>query len=320
MAAKIQANQRFPDILRLTMRPIDLHCHSTVSDGMLPPAVLVERAARNGCRWLALTDHDDLDGAAEAAQAAARHGVGFVPGVEVSVSWRDVTLHIVGLGVDPGNRTLQDGLAQVRSGRAERAEQMAAGLARAGIGGALQGAYRYASNPALISRAHFARYLVERGHARDTGAVFKRYLVKGKPGYVRHDWAVLGDAVEWIHAAGGLAVIAHPGRYRVSVAGMNELLREFRGLGGDGIEVISSSHSTEDYRRFDALARDAGLLASVGSDFHAPEESWMDVGGVPDLPLTATPVWEALGLHWDAAVAVDIDVAGSRLEAVAGSA
>jgi predicted metal-dependent phosphoesterase TrpH len=298
------------------MRPIDLHCHSTVSDGMLPPAEVVARAAGNGCRWLALTDHDDLDGLDVAAQTAARLGMGFVPGVEVSVSWQDITLHIVGLGINPGSATLRQGLAQVRSGRAERAEQMADGLARAGIGGALQGAYHYASNPALISRAHFARYLVEKGHARDTGAVFKRYLVKGKPGYVKHEWATLGDAVEWIHAAGGLAVIAHPARYRVSAAGMQDLLREFRELGGDGIEVITSSHSTEDYQRFDVLAREAGLLASVGSDFHAPEESWMDVGGVPQLPLSATPVWQALGLAFDDAPA---EVA-RKLETVTGSA
>jgi hypothetical protein len=298
------------------MRPIDLHCHSTVSDGMLPPVELVARAAGNGCRWLALTDHDDLDGLAPAARTATEYGVGFVPGVEISVSWRDVTLHIVGLGIDPACDTLREGLAQVRSGRAERAEQMAAGLAKAGIGGALQGAYRYASNPALISRAHFARYIVEQGHARDTGSVFKRFLVKGKPGYVRHEWASLGDAVEWVHAAGGLAVIAHPGRYRVNAAGMQDLLREFVELGGDGIEVITSSHSSEDYQRFNVLARDAGLLASVGSDFHAPEESWMDVGGVPALPLLATPVWQALGLAFE-----DVSpAAGSRLEAVAGSA
>jgi len=279
------------------MRPIDFHCHSTVSDGTLPPAELVARAAANGCQHLALTDHDDLDGLAVAAAAAAQQGVGFVPGVEISVSWHDVTLHIVGLGIDPDNATLRDGLAQVRSGRAERAEQMAAGLARAGIGGALAGAYRYASNPALISRAHFARYIVEQGHARDTSSVFKRYLVKGKPGYVRHVWATLGDAVSWIRAAGGIAVIAHPGRYRISVAQMHDLVREFRDVGGEAIEVITSSHSTEDYQRFDAIAREAGLLASVGSDFHGPDESWMDVGGVPALPLSATPVWQALGVQ-----------------------
>jgi predicted metal-dependent phosphoesterase TrpH len=297
------------------MRPIDLHCHSTVSDGMLPPAELVARAAGNGCRWLALTDHDDLDGLGVASCTAAEFGIGFVPGVEVSVSWRDITVHMVGLNIDPACATLQEGLAQVRSGRAERAEQMAAGLARAGIGGALQGAYRYASNPALISRAHFARYIVEQGHARDTGSVFKRFLVKGKPGYVKHEWTTLGDAVEWVHAAGGLAVIAHPGRYRVSASGMQDLIREFRELGGDGIEVITSSHSTEDYQRFNGIARDAGLLASVGSDFHAPEESWMDVGGVPDLPLLATPVWEALGLDMPAS-----DGVASNREAVAGPA
>lgn len=292
------------------MRPIDLHCHSTVSDGMLPPVEVVERAVANGCRLLALTDHDDLEGLADAAATATRHGLAFVPGVEISVSWQDVTLHIVGLGIDPTHPTLNAGLEQVRSGRAERAEQMAAGLARAGIGGALQGAYRYASNPALISRAHFARFIVEQGHARDTGAVFKRYLVKGKPGYVKHEWASLGDAVEWIRAAGGLSVIAHPGRYRVNPSGMQDLVREFRELGGDAIEVITSSHSTEMYERFNGIARDAGLLASVGSDFHGPGESWMEVGGVPDLPLLATPIWQALG----------VDIASASREALAGTA
>jgi len=298
------------------MRPIDFHCHSTVSDGLLPPEALVARAAGNGCRWLALTDHDDLDGLEPAARTAAAHGMGFIPGVEISVSWHDVTLHVVGLAVDPGSATLRAGLAQVRSGRAERAEQIAAGLARVGIGGALQGAYRHAGNPSLISRAHFARYIVEQGHARDTGAVFKRYLVKGKPGYVSHDWATLGDTIGWIRAAGGLAVIAHPGRYRLSAPDLQDLLDEFRELGGMAIEVITSSHSSEDYLRFNRIARDAGLLASVGSDFHAPGESWMDVGGVPDLPLLAPPVWEALGLSLEPVGRTP----GTGLETIAGSA
>ncbi len=290
------AVHKTPLLCCMAMRPIDLHCHSTVSDGMLAPAELVARAAANGCRCLALTDHDDLDGLATAAEQARALGIEFVAGVEVSVSWQDTTLHIVGLGIDPTDAALQQGLQQVRSGRAERAEQMAAGLARAGIAGALQGAYRYASNPALISRAHFARYIVEQGRARNTSAVFKRFLVKGKPGYVKHQWASLGEAIEWIRGAGGLAVVAHPGRYRISAAQMQDLVREFRELGGAAIEVITGSHSTDDYKRFDAITHDAGLLASVGSDFHGPEESWLDVGGVPELPLAATPVWEALGL------------------------
>ena len=197
------------------MLDYDLHCHSTISDGTLTPTELVQRAAGRGVKFLALTDHDDIDGLEEARAAATSAGLTLINGVEISVSWRKHTLHIVGLNIDPTHQPLLDGLAHVRSGRGERAKKMADELAKVGIGGVLQGAYRHASNVNMIGRAHFARYLVEAGHCKDMKSVFKRYLVTGKPGYVPHQWAALSDVITWIKGAGGVAVIAHPGRYMV---------------------------------------------------------------------------------------------------------
>lgn len=285
------------------MLDYDLHCHSTVSDGLLAPADLVARAAERGVKVLALTDHDDIDGLDEARAAADRIGIRFVNGVEISVSWRSHTLHIVGLNVDPSYQPLADGVAGVRNGRGERAVKMAESLARSGIGGVLEGAYRFAGNPSLIGRTHFARYLVESGHCKDVASVFKNYLVKGKPGYVPHQWAVLADAVGWITGSGGVAVLAHPGRYTVGRKQMGsstlrELLREFVDLGGKAIEVVSGSHTPEQYAEFARYAEEFGLLASCGSDFHGPGESHRDLGRLPDFPLGCRPVWES----WEKAV------------------
>lgn len=272
----------------------DLHCHSTVSDGLLVPAEVVRRAHGNGVELLALTDHDELGGLAEASAEAARLGLGFVPGVEISVSWQDVTLHVVGLGVDAGHAPLREGLAQVRAGRDGRALRMAEALAAAGIRGAYEGALKYVGNPALVSRSHFARFLVEQGICRDVHEVFRDYLVRGKPGFVEHDWCSLADAVAWIHGAGGLAVIAHPGRYRVSRAQMEQLLRQFVDLGGDAVEVVAGSHTPDHEREFARLARRFGLLASRASDFHGPGESATDLGRANRLPEDLTPVWSRL--------------------------
>jgi predicted metal-dependent phosphoesterase TrpH len=275
---------------------IDLHCHSVVSDGVLAPAELVARARANGVQWLALTDHDELSGLAEARNQAAALGLGFINGVEISVTWAGITVHIVGLRVDPGNAELQAGLASVRSGRMRRAEKMAEELSTVGIEGSLEGALRYAENSAIVGRTHFARFLVASGHARDVKDVFQNYLVKGKPGYVPHQWATLGEAVAWIHAAGGAAVIAHPGRYKSSPLEVRKLLTDFRELGGEGIEVVTGSHSPEQYSQFAALAQEFGLLASRGSDFHGPGESKVDLGRLPDLPPHLRPVWHDWGL------------------------
>ena len=270
----------------------DLHCHSTVSDGLLTPAAVVRRAHDNGVELLALTDHDELGGLAEARAAADEVGLCFVDGVEVSISWGDdQTVHLVALGIDPANAALRDGLQQVRSGRDARAGRMAAELDKVGIHGAYEGALRHAGNPALVSRSHFARYIAEQGHAKDVKSVFDYWLAKGKPGYVEHAWATLEDALRWIADAGGIAVIAHPGRYRLSAVQRRELFVAFKEHGGRGIEVLSGSPKDDEVREFSRIAREFGFLASRGSDFHGPGESWMDLGMMPDLPEDLTPVW-----------------------------
>lgn len=272
----------------------DLHCHSTASDGTLAPADVVRRAHANGVDLLALTDHDELLGLPEAAATAAELGLRFVPGVEVSVSWLDQTVHIVGLGVDFTNPALIAGLDQVRSGRDGRAAKIAAELDRIGIHGALEGALRFVGNPALISRAHFARFLVEAGCAKNVHDVFLHYLARGKPGYVEHVWATLEDAVGWIKGAGGLAVIAHPGRYRLSHVEMDILFDKFRELGGDAVEVACGAHDGGQVLAFARMARKFGLMASRASDFHGPEDSPIDLGRAPPLPPDLTPVWSRL--------------------------
>lgn len=272
----------------------DLHCHSTASDGLLPPAAVAVRAAGNGVTLLALTDHDTIAGLAAARAQAEALGMGFCNGVEISVIWNDTLLHVVGLGFDANNATLINGLGGLAASRSERAARMSAELERVGIDGALAGALRYAGNPDLISRAHFARYLVERGVCRDVRSVFESYLVPGKPGYVDHRWAELAEAIGWIRGAGGIAVLAHPGRYKINRKTMRRLLGEFRDLGGEGIEVVSGSHSLDDVGQYGQLAREFGYLASRGSDFHGPEESYADLGRLSALPDGLTPVWERL--------------------------
>ncbi|SMC24828.1 hypothetical protein SAMN02745857_01976 [Andreprevotia lacus DSM 23236] len=271
--------------------PVDLHCHSNVSDGLLPPREVVRKAAGRGCKMLALTDHDDTRGLADAADEAALLGVQFVNGVEVSVSWGKHTLHIVGLGFDPAHPAIAEGLATVRAGRYERAQRMSDSLAKVGIEGAMEGAQRHADNPEILSRTHFARFLVETGRCKDTKSVFHKYLVRGKPGYVEHEWARLHDAVEWIRAAGGVAVLAHPARYDMGNETMRVLLTEFKRLGGEGIEVVSGVHGVHEAARFGRLAQEFGYLASSGTDFHATGEGARDPGLNPDLPDGCTPVW-----------------------------
>lgn len=270
----------------------DLHCHSTRSDGLLRPSAVVERAAARGVDVLALTDHDEVSGTAEALEAAASHGIEFVCGTELSVSWEDATIHVVGLRIDPDNASLKEGLAAIRESRASRAKRMGEALAAAGIAGAYEGALRYVTSERLVSRTHFARWLVETGHARDVRDVFKRFLVAGKPGHVAQSWATLGQAIDWIHAAGGQAVLAHPGRYRVGASGMRRLLAEFRDAGGEAIEVLTSAHTPAQYAEYATLCRVFGLLASSGSDYHGPGESWMDLGDLPSLPAGTVPVWQ----------------------------
>lgn len=270
----------------------DLHSHSTASDGALAPRALIERAAQQGVGTLALTDHDTVAGIAEARAAAEAGELKLVAGVEISVTWEKRTVHIVGLQVDSTNSVFQAGLAQVRSGRIERARLMAESLAGVGISGAFAGANAYAANPEMIGRTHFARFLVADNHANSVAAVFRKYLVPGKPGYVKHHWATLSEAVGWINTAGGQAVVAHPGRYDMGRERMNQLLGEFRDLGGVGIEVVAGSHSTGHVPVFADYAAHFGLRASAGSDFHAPGEGGREVGRLQKLPERCVPIWK----------------------------
>lgn len=271
----------------------DLHCHSTASDGLLPADAVVRRAAANGVDLLALTDHDDVAGLALARATADECGIAFVNGVEISIEWTGLQIHIVGLAFDPASTALNDGLASIRAGRIERARRMGAALEKAGIPDAFEGAMRFAGNPSLISRAHFARHLVDSGVCKDVRSVFESYLVPGRPGYVDHRWASLADALAWVRAAGGIAVVAHPGRYKLSAREMRRFLAEFHDLGGQAIEVMSGSHTVDHVGTFGRLAREFGFLASRGSDFHGPGESYVDLGKLAPLPDGLRPVWDA---------------------------
>ena len=272
----------------------DLHCHSTVSDGTLSPLALAQRAYANGVELWALTDQDEVAGIAQAASEATRLGLPFLAGVEISVTFLDTCVHIVGLGIDETDIGLLQGLQQTRGGRVRRAQTMADQLKQVGITGAFEGALKYAGNPELIARPHFARYLVERGICANVGEAFANYLKKGKPGYVPQRWAALPEAVSWIKQAGGMAIIAHPARYDFTPLEEACLFETFRQLGGQGVEVVTASHSAAESEHYHGLALEYGLYASCGSDFHSPDESRIDLGNLPPMPTDLRPVWEAL--------------------------
>ena len=269
---------------------IDLHCHSTISDGLLSPQDLVANAARCGLKVLALTDHDDISGLPDARMAANAHGLQFINGVEISVTWKRRTLHIVGLKFDANNITLKNALGRVRIGRNERAQEMGESLAKHGIFGAYEGAKAIAKQ-AIITRTHFARFLTENNHAKDNKSVFKKFLVKGKPGFVDHQWMSLNEAVELIVNAGGQAVIAHPGRYDLGMVNMHLLMHEFRSDGGTAIEVVTGSHNPAQYQQFAKIAHRFSLKSSLGSDYHGPGLSYTAMGCAPDLPTGCVPIW-----------------------------
>ncbi len=270
----------------------DLHSHSTVSDGTLTPTELVERAHEKGVELFALTDHDATEGLNEASLAADRLGLAFVPGIELSVTWSHQTFHIVGLGINPDDKILNNGLMTLREFRGKRGEEIARKLEKKGLENALEGAKKFA-NGEILSRTHFARYLVEQGKAKDIRQVFKRYLVKGKPGYVAGKWASLEDALSWIHGAGGIAVIAHPARYKISATRLRQLITEFKELGGLGFEAISGSHSPEEEDRMARLANQYELYLSKGSDFHSPENIYRELGYLQDIPSGSLPIWHS---------------------------
>jgi hypothetical protein len=269
----------------------DLHTHSKFSDGVLAPAAVVDRAVAAGVRCLALSDHDETGGLDEACRRASEHDIEFVAGVEISVTWRAQTLHVIGLHITADHAELQAGLAGIRAGRIKRAEWIARNLERVGVPGSLDGARAYAENPELVSRTHFARYLVEQGHARNFDTAFRRFLGTGAPGYVPHQWATLDDALRWIQASGGFAVLAHPARYRLDHAQREALLSAFRDLGGVAAEVVSGNHTAEQAALWARYAARFGLLASAGSDFHGPGAGRDAIGQLPQLPDGCVPVW-----------------------------
>jgi predicted metal-dependent phosphoesterase TrpH len=272
----------------------DLHSHSTCSDGYLSPRQLLQRAAERGVTHIALTDHDTVEGLPEATAAAAEFGLRLISGVEISASWRGVPIHVLGLGVDPHAPRLCELLRGLRMGRGRRAQAIALALAAAGAPDALEGALRYAGRLESIGRAHFARHLVESGRAKNLRAVFRRWLVPGKPGYVPHQWAALTDVVAAVDAAGGVAVLAHPGRYAIGKMKQLQLLGDFRDCGGRGIEVVASNHSREQTVLFTDLAQRFNFYASRGSDFHSPQATYAELGAGPRLPEHLEPVWQLL--------------------------
>jgi hypothetical protein len=272
----------------------DLHCHSVVSDGTLTPEALAARAKANGVQLWALTDHDEIGGQERAMAAAKALDMKYLTGVEISITFAGKTVHIVGLGFDHTNTDLVQGLRNTRGGRAERAKEMSEGLAKVGIHGAYEGALKFAGNHELISRTHFARFLVESGVCKDTSEVFRKYLTENKPGFVPHRWASLENAVNWITGAGGVAVIAHPARYGFTANEEFALFTEFINHGGRGVEVITGSHSSADALQYADTALEFNLAASRGSDFHSPDESHTDLGTLPWLPGQLRPVWELL--------------------------
>jgi len=273
------------------MLKVDLHCHSSVSDGVLAPADVAAHARRAGVDVWALTDHDEVGGTAAARAAALEQGMRFVSGVEISITWANETVHIVGLQIDENNTALKAGLAATRAGRDARGREIAAQLAQAGIADAYEGALAYVGNPDLMSRTHFARFLVDNGHCASVHEVFQRFLREGKPGFVPHRWAGLGQALGWIRQAGGVAVIAHPARYRYTPTEEFALFGEFQAHGGVAVEVTCGSHFPDEVTRYAAMAEEFDLLASRGSDFHAPGESRVELGTLPDLPGRSTPIW-----------------------------
>ena len=260
----------------------------------MTPEALAERAKTNGVELWALTDHDEIGGQHRAMAAARAQGMRYLTGTEISVTFAGETVHIVGLGFDPDDAAMQQGLRATRGGREQRAREMSDGLAKVGIHGAYEGALKFVGNPELISRTHFARFLVESGVCKETSEVFRKYLTEGKPGYVAHRWASLRDAVSWITSAKGLAIIAHPARYKFTPNEEYALFTEFKAHGGRGVEVVTGSHTAAEALKYAETAKEFGLAASRGSDFHSPEESRTDLGSLPFLPGNLTPVWELL--------------------------
>lgn len=280
-----------PTAQRAAPGGVDLHCHSTASDGSLTPAEVVAMAAASGVRVLALTDHDTLDGVAPAQAAGRLLDVHVIPAIELSVRWGQRPLHLVGLDVDPQAPALLAGVATLQAQRLERAAAIAAKLQRLGLADALPRAVALAGG-GQITRTHFARLLVADGLSRDLPRAFKHILAAGRPGYAAADWVPMDQAIDWIRQAGGQAVLAHPLQYRLGSTLRERLLEAFVAAGGNALEVCCGNSDAADVAKLAAAAKRHGLMGSIGSDFHSPQQRWLRLGGVAPLPHGVTAVWE----------------------------
>ena len=269
----------------------DLHCHSIASDGSLTPTEVVERAHQKGVTSLALTDHDTINGQAEAAKAALANNINFIPGIEISTTWENKCFHILGLNIDPQNTTLVSGIKDLQILRTDRAKKIALKLEKRRVPDAYEAVVKMAQG-GMITRAHFATFLLEKNYVTTQQQAFDRYLGKGKTAFVSTVWADLTEAVDWINQAGGIAVLAHPLRYKLTASWMKRFLASFKEAGGRGIEVVTGRSSAEEIRRSMIYANQYQLAASVGSDFHTPANQWVELGKLAPLPDNIQPVWE----------------------------
>jgi predicted metal-dependent phosphoesterase TrpH len=272
----------------------DLHCHSLKSDGDLSPSDLVDRAAEQGVTMLALTDHDTINGLVEARARAEMHNIELVSGIEISTVWNGIGIHVVGLGFDEHHPALLEAIARQEDCRLQRAKTIAERLEKLGIEGIWEKAEAIA-NGAQIGRPHFAQALIDMGKVSNMAQAFKRFLGAGKPGDVKTMWPDISEVVGWIRAAGGVAVVAHPDKYKMTGTKLKCMLKAFAEAGGNGLEVVSGATETTFSRRMVELCDEFGFLASQGSDFHGPRP-WSELGKFTKMPEGATPVWT----HWAA--------------------
>jgi predicted metal-dependent phosphoesterase TrpH len=292
MAPPTEYRNPFTIVMNDPAKRYDLHTHSRASDGYYTPTELVKQAHLANIDFLALTDHDSTEGIREAMQASRGISLEIIAGTEISVTWQKKVIHLVGLNIDPENHTLKEGLMKLQKVRLERAQEMGLRLEKSGLPGLFEAAREMAGD-GMITRTHFAHQIMRLGLASEVRDVFRSYLTPGKPGYVSTQWATLEEAVNWVQAAGGVTVIAHPQRYRLTQSLRQRLLGEFRELGGTAIEVLSGSAPPQEVQASVEWAKRHDLMASCGSDFHDPRQGWPKLGRLPNLPTGLTPVWSA---------------------------
>ena len=272
---------------------VDLHSHSYYSDGVYSPSEVIELANQVKCDLFSLTDHDTTVGVLEAQERADDLSLNFIPGVEISAFWQNMTIHILGIGVNINNDFLQKGLQRNQELRKERAEKIAYGLRRAGIAGALEKT-RILSKTNMITRTHFAQMLIQEGFCKDMKSVFRRFLTGNKPGAVRVEWSSFEEVISWIHAAGGFSVIAHPFRYRMTQAKIKRMFGEFKEAYGDGVEVITAMSSEQEINLCSNWANESNLLISSGSDYHGWPSQRINIGSQREIPNSDNLIWNHL--------------------------